>query len=465
MDRPTQEGENAPFFGIDPLTAPVFFKKEGGWDMLWGSLSVKTVLDPFDFVMENLYLILALLGLVLILQIVALFRRRENAPDYGSRFEQMERALRDESRTQREEAAQQAKANREELASSFQRLNETVMLQGQAMAVSANEKMEQLRAVVDQRLQTLQQENTAQLDQMRQTVDEKLQSTLEKRLGESFKLVSDRLEQVHKGLGEMQTLATGVGDLQRVLTNVKTRGTWGEVQLEALLEQVLTPAQYERNVATKGTETRVEFAIKLPGRGRDKEEIVWLPIDAKFPQEDYLRLVEAHERADTVGGEAAAKALELRIRACAKDIAEKYLNPPMTTDFGILFLPTEGLYAEVMRRGGVSESIQRQHRVMIAGPSTLWALLNSLQVGFQTLAIEKRSSEIWNLLGAVKTEFEKYGTILGSVQKKLMEASNTIDKVSVRSRAIERKLREVESADPIALLDGNVPALVAGDEG
>ncbi len=381
------------------------------------------------------YLTLGFLGVVLVLQLVALLRRRE-----ALELERLERLLRDELR-----------ANREELMAALQRMNDTLLLQGQNVTETTTNRLEQLRDSVDRRLQLLQQENAAQLDRMRQTVDEKLQSTLEKRLGESFRLVSERLEQVHKGLGEMQTLANGVGDLQRVLTNVKARGTWGEVQLEALLEQFLVPSQYERNVATKGTNARVEFAIKLPGRGCP-EETVWLPIDAKFPQEDYLRLLEAHDRADAAGAEAAAKALESRILACAKDIAEKYLNPPKTTDFGILFLPTEGLYAEVMRRAGLSEEIQRKYRVMIAGPSTLWALLSSLQVGFQTLAIEKRSGEIWALLGAVKKEFQDYGQLLGTLKKKLTEASNTIEKVEGRSRAVERKLRDVSATDTPQLL-------------
>lgn len=395
--------------------------------------------------MNPLYLTFALLALVFVLQLVALFRRRE-----GAELERLERLLREELRS-----------NREELAATLQRTNETLLVQGQSLTHAVNERMEQLRAVVERQLQLLQQQNTAQLDKMRQTVDEKLQSTLERRLGESFKLVSERLEQVHKGLGEMQNLATGVGDLQRVLTNVKARGTWGEVQLEALLEEGLALSQYERNVATKGTNERVEFAIKLPGRGC-VDESVWLPIDAKFPQEDYLRLIEAQERADAAAAEVAAKALALRIRASAKEIAEKYLNPPKTTDFGILFLPTEGLYAEVMRRPGLCEEVQRLHRVMIAGPSTLWALLSSLQVGFQTLAIEKRSSEIWSLLGAVKNEFQQYGELLGALKKKLHEATNTIGKVEVRSRAVERKLREVTISDSSAL--SGIPALGGGDD-
>ncbi|NLI81416.1 MAG: DNA recombination protein RmuC [Deltaproteobacteria bacterium] len=310
---------------------------------------------------------------------------------------------------------------------------------------SNENKLEAVRATVEARLTRIQEDNARQLDQMRNTVDEKLQGTLEKRLGESFKQVSDRLEQVHRGLGEMQALATGVGDLKRVLTNVKARGGWGEIQLEALLEQVLAPEQYARNVQTKemSTET-VEFAIKLPGRGENAGEVVWLPIDAKFPMEDYQRLVEAQDKADAEASEEAARRLTGRIKACARDVCNKYLCPPHTTDFAIMFLPTEGLYAEVMRRGGVVEEIQRECRVVIAGPTTLAALLNSLQMGFRTLAIQKRSSEVWKLLGAVKTEFGKFGDILAGVKKKLDQASNTMDDAARRSRAIERRLRGIQ---------------------
>jgi DNA recombination protein RmuC len=302
---------------------------------------------------------------------------------------------------------------------------------------------------------------------MRQTVDEKLQGTLEKRLGESFKLVSERLEQVHKGLGEMQTLATGVGDLKKVLTNVKVRGVWGEVQLGSLLEQVLSPDQFARNVTTRDAGERVEFAVKLPGQGTDKDETIWLPIDAKFPVEDYQRLIEAQERADVEGVESAGKHLENRVKSCARDISEKYLNPPKTTDFGILFLPIEGLFAEVIRRTGLVETIQRECRVIIAGPTTLWSILNSLQMGFRTLAIEKRSSEVWNLLAAVKTEWTKYGEILEAVERKLHQASDTIEKAKVRTKAIGRKLRDVQelpAADIAALLPKNeVESIENGD--
>jgi DNA recombination protein RmuC len=325
---------------------------------------------------------------------------------------------------------------------------------------SNEKKLEAVRATVEGKLQSMQTDNARQLEQMRQTVDEKLQGTLEKRLNESFKQVSERLELVHKGLGEMQTLATGVGDLKKVLTNVKTRGTWGEVQLGVLLEQVLNPDQFATNVATKDDGERVEFAIKLPGQGTDRDEIIWLPIDAKFPVEDYQRLIEAQERADIEGVEAAGKQLENRVKACAGDICGKYLNPPKTTDFGILFLPIEGLFAEVIRRTGLTEVIQRECRVVIAGPTTLWSILSSLQMGFRTLAIQKRSSEVWNLLAAVKTEWTKYGDVLDAVQKKLHQASDTIEKAKVRSRAVGRKLKDVQelpSGEATALLPLDAP--------
>jgi DNA recombination protein RmuC len=328
---------------------------------------------------------------------------------------------------------------------------------------SNEKKLEAVRVTVEDKLQSMQIDNAKQLDQMRQTVDEKLQGTLEKRLGESFKQVSERLEQVHKGLGEMQTLATGVGDLKKVLTNVKTRGTWGEVQLGALLEQVLNPDQFTTNVATKDGGERVEFAIKLPGQGVDKDETVWLPIDAKFPVEDYQRLIEAQERADVEGVEQVGKHLENRVKACAWDICNKYLNPPKTTDFGILFLPIEGLFAEVIRRTGLTEAIQRECRVVIAGPTTLWSILSSLQMGFRTLAIQKRSSEVWNLLAAVKTEWTKYGDVLDAVQKKLHQASDTIEKAKARSRAVGRKLKDVQEL-PVGEATGLLPPNVMEDD-
>jgi len=323
------------------------------------------------------------------------------------------------------------------------------------LSESNEKKLEAVRATVEGKLQSIQVDNAKQLDQMRQTVDEKLQGTLEKRLGESFKQVSERLEQVYKGLGEMQTLATGVGDLKKVLTNVKTRGTLGEAQLGAILEQVLNPDQFAKNVVTKDGGGPVEFAIKLPGRGEDKDEVVWLPIDAKFPIEDYQRLVEAQEKADIEAVEAAGNQLEKRVAACARDICDKYLNPPKTTDFGILFLPFESLFAEVVRRTQLMEMVQRDCHIVIAGPTTLWSILNSLQMGFRTLAIQQRSSEVWNLLAAVKTEWTKYGDVLDVVQKKLHQASDTIEKAQTRTRVIGRKLKDVQglpSAEAKALL-------------
>jgi DNA recombination protein RmuC len=377
----------------------------------------------------------------------------------------------------RAESAMGAKQLRGEVVATLKALSETItqtmgelanVQKTQLVAMSdaigklsdSNEKkLEGLRAAVEAKLQSMQIENAKQLDQMRQTVDEKLQGTLEKRLGESFKQVSERLEQVHKGLGEMQTLATGVGDLKKVLTNVKTRGTWGEVQLGVLLEQVLNTNQFATNVATKDGGERVEFAIKLPGQSVDKDEVVWLPIDAKFPVEDYHRLIEAQEGADAEGVDVAGKQLENRVKTCAGEICEKYLNPPKTTDFCILFLPIEGLFAEVIRRTGLTEAIQREYRVIIAGPTTLWAILSSLQMGFRTLAIQKRSSEVWNLLAAVKTEWTKYGDVLDAVQKKLHQASETIEKAKVRSRAVGKKLKDVQelpAGKAAALLPLNV---------
>jgi DNA recombination protein RmuC len=292
-------------------------------------------------------------------------------------------------------------------------------------------------------MKSLQENNEKKLDQMRQTVDEKLQSTLEKRLGESFKLVSERLEAVQRGLGDMQNLATGVGDLKRMLTNVKARGTWGEYQIGDILEQILTPDQFGKNVQPKdGTSEIVEYAIRLPGQ--DDSSNVWLPIDSKFPQEDYQRLVDAAEIADSDAVEQSTTALIRSIQNSAKDIADKYIEPPQTTDFAIMFLPTEGLYSEVLRQPGMVENLQQKFRVVVAGPTTLAAILNSLRMGFRTLAIEKRSSEVWTILSAVKTEFGKFGDVLLKVKKQLDTASNTIEKTGARTRAMERKLRGVE---------------------
>ncbi|MBA3592947.1 MAG: DNA recombination protein RmuC [Pseudomonadota bacterium] len=324
-------------------------------------------------------------------------------------------------------------------------LSDTLSTQLQAVSESNARRMLEVRETLEQQLAQLQQTNAAKLDEMRKTVDEKLQTTLETRLGESFKQVADRLEQVHKGLGEMQSLAVGVGNLQRVLTNVKTRGVFGEVQLEALLEQVLTTDQYAKQVETKPRSgQRVDFAIRFPGRGDDGSP-VWLPIDAKFPRDDYERLLDAHERVDPAAVELAGKALEARIRSEAKSIAENYLAAPHTTDFAILFLPVESLYAEVLRRPGLMDAIQRQHRVTLAGPTTLLAMLNSLHMGFRTLALEQQASEVWKVLGAVKTEFERYGEWVARIKEQVAKASDTLDKADTRAKQMRLALRKVEA--------------------
>ncbi len=356
----------------------------------------------------------------------ALLAERLDGVERGQ--ERLDRLLRDELARSREELSR----TREAASTGAHQLRQEVQA-----------TLELLRKTVDGRLEKLQQESATKLELMRATVDEKLQGTLEKRLGESFKLVSERLEAVQRGLGEMQSLANGVGDLKKVLANVKVRGTWGEVQLGSLLEQILSPEQFARNVATRPGNERVEYVIRMPGHGTDASEVL-LPIDAKFPLEDYQRLVEASERGDGAAVEEAGRALEVRIKGCARDVADKYLNPPATTDFALLFLPTEGLYAEVIRRPGLPELLQREYKVVVSGPTTLAALLNSLQMGFRTLAIQKRSSEVWQVLGAVKTEFGKFGQVIDKVEKKLQEASNTLGAVQTRSRAIERRLRTVQ---------------------
>lgn len=367
-------------------------------------------------------------------------------------YDKLDEQVKKEFQRNREETGLQQRNLREEVFSSFKKFEDSLFHQFTTFSerleklTQMNEKkFEELKEKVEQKLQLLQESNSLKLEEMRVTVDEKLHSTLEKRLGESFKLVSDRLEQVHKGLGEMQTLAIGVGDLKKVLTNVKSRGTWGEIQLENLIDQLLTPDQFAKNIATKkGSGDRVEFAIKMPGRSNNKDEVLWLPIDAKFPMEDYQRLQLAQDAVDLVAIEEASKALENRIKGEAKTIFDKYLDPPNTTDFALMFLPVEGLFAEVLRRPGLIEKIQTDYKVVLTGPTTLTAILNSLQMGFRTLAIEKRSSEVWSLLGSVKTEFGKFGDVLEKTQKKLAEASNTIDDASKRSRAIERRLRDVQ---------------------
>ena len=337
-----------------------------------------------------------------------------------------ERALREELARGRTESSDAARQLREEVSARIAELS----------AASEN-RFDSLRKSVEDRLSHLQEDNTAKLELMRQTVDEKLQGTLEQRLSESFKRVSDQLESVYRGLGEMQKLAGGVDDLKRVLANVKTRGGWGEVQLGTLLEQMLAPDQFERNVATTGTAERVDFAIRLPGQ-------VWLPIDAKFPQDDYQRLVDASEQADRAAMEMAAKALETRLRLEAKRIHEKYIDPPQTTDFAVLFLPTEGLYAEALRRPGLADDLQRECKVAIVGPTTLCAVLNGLQMGFRTLAIQKQSGEVWRVLGEAKTQFRKYADVLGRVRRKIQEASTAVEDAEKRTQVIEKKLRDVE---------------------
>jgi DNA recombination protein RmuC len=404
-------------------------------------------------------LILALVGLA-----VLLFRPRPLVQDTAAleAVDRSGRELREEIGRVRRDLGEVGSAQRTELSGSLNNFSQTLATQMSGIATvqdgkidgfaaqlakltEANEaRLTEIRNTLETKLRELQGENAAKLEEMRKTVDERLHATLEHRLGESFKLVSDRLEQVHRGLGEMQTLAAGVGDLKRVLTNVKTRGTWGEVQLEALLEQMLVREQFEKNVATRpGSSERVEFAIRMPGRVDGTQ--VWLPIDSKFPAEDYDRLIAAQDRADATAVEESARALEMRIRLEAKTIRDKYIEPPYTTDFALLFLPTEGLYAEVLRRPGLADTLQRDFRVVIAGPTTLAAILNSLQMGFRTLAIEQRSGEIQLLLGAVKTEFGRFGEVLANTKKQLETVTNSIGKAEVRTRAIERKLRDVEA--------------------
>lgn len=343
-------------------------------------------------------------------------------------------------------------------------LSDTLSQRLSDLSESNARRMSEVRATLEAQLSLLQQGNAAKLDEMRATVDEKLQTTLQARLGESFKQVADRLEQVHKGLGEMQTLAQGVGDLKHLLTNVKTRGIFGEAQLASLLEQVFVPDQYAVQVATRpGSKNMVDFAIKLPGKSDDGTPL-WLPIDAKFPNEDYERLLDAQQRADVIAAESAGKALELRIRLEAKSIAEKYVEPPYTTDFAILFLPTEGLYAEVLRRPGLMEVLQREHRITLAGPTTLLAMLSSLQMGFRTLALEKRSSEVWQVLGAVKTEFGKFGDVLAKVKSQTETVLNTLNSAETRSNVMKRVLRQVEAL-PDAQSQALLPIDKEADEG
>ncbi|MCY3728898.1 MAG: DNA recombination protein RmuC [Nitrospira sp.] len=410
--------------------------------------------------MSDLLTWLPLIISIVIVVLLSLIRWKVSARS----GEKTEEIIRQEIRASRDEAMQSARSLREEVTAAQKNTNDTVIqvigemnksqrdslaaIEQRVMGLSeTNEtRLGGLRDTLDSKMKALQESNDRKLDQIRQTVDEKLQSTLEKRLGESFQIVSERLEAVQRGLGEMQNLATGVGDLKRVLTNVKARGTWGEVQLGTILEQLLTPDQYEKNVKVRPSSGElVEFAIRLPGTGSEANTNVWLPIDAKFPQEDYQRLVQASEAADTNAVEQSLKALTRAIENAARDISEKYIEPPATTDFAILFLPTEGLYAEALRQPGLLEKLQDTYRVVIAGPTTLSAILNSLRMGFRTLAIEKRSSEVWQVLAAVKTEFGKFGDVLDKVKRQLETASGTIDETGVRTRAMERKLRDVEA--------------------
>lgn len=403
------------------------------------------------------YVLLAALAVVIALQVLALLRARAAAlatvpmagGDLAERIERVEREVRLQLQTtaqtsnaavvqqfeaMRRQLEAQGMVSRNEQARSLKLFSETM-----------HQRMEEIRATLEVKIKDLQADNGARLEEMRKTVDEKLHATLESRLSASFQQVSERLERVHQGLGEMQQLALGVGDLKRVLTNVKTRGTWGEVQLEMLLEQVLTVDQYAKNVETiAGSGARVEFALKLPGQG-DNGVPVWMPIDAKFPKEQYERLLEAADGADAEGVALAGRELERAVRNEARTISEKYVSPPHTTDFAILFLPTEGLYAEVMRRPGLADELQRVNRISIAGPSTLTALLNSLQMGFRTLALEKRSSEVWQVLGAVKTEFAKFGDVLAATKLTLERAAKNIESAETRSRAMARKLKTVEA--------------------
>jgi DNA recombination protein RmuC len=429
--------------------------------------------------------IAVLLLIAVILQIINLIKLNKNdvketekkiVEKFDSTTNILKDDISDEFKRNREETGQNSKLVREEVGNSVKLMGdqlsnrirditdrqkdqlEIIEERLQNLTKTNEDKFEKLQDKVSKQLSEIQEKNEKKLEEMRVTVDEKLHATLEKRLGESFKIVSDRLELVHKGLGEMQTLATGVGDLKKVLTNVKDRGTWGEIQLGNLIEQVLTKEQYEKNVKTKkGSNALVEFAIKLPGKGKLKEDIVWLPIDAKFPLEDYQRLVNARESADIPMIEESIKKLERSIKDAAKDISTKYLDPPNTTDFAFMFLPIESLYAEVLRIPGLSDTLQRDYKVTIAGPTNFMAVLNSLQMGFQTLVIEKRSSEVWKLLSVVKTEFSKFGDLLENTQKKLDLASKSIGDATRKTRTIERKLRNVhelpQDEQQINLLD------------
>jgi DNA recombination protein RmuC len=368
--------------------------------------------------------------------------QNEQIDGFRSQIAATQQALGDSMAQTTQSLSADARSARDAQDAALKRFTDALVDQLRLLGEGNDKRLVEVRATVESRLNAIQADNERKLEQMRATVDEKLHATLEQRLGESFRQVAERLEQVHKGLGEMQVLARDVGSLNRVLTNVRTRGIFGEVQLAGLIEQVFTHEQYATNVETvPGSGARVEFAIRLPGHG---DAPMWLPIDAKFPREDYERLIEAHDRADPVAVDAAAKALELRLKLEARTIRAKYLAPPHTTDFGILFVPTEGLYAEALRRPGLVDGLQREHRIMLAGPTTLLATLTSLQMGFRTLALEQRSAEVWEVLGAVKTEFGRFGDVLAKTKRKLDEASHTIEQAERRTRAMQRELRTVE---------------------
>jgi DNA recombination protein RmuC len=437
----------------------------------------------------NIMLVLLVLNLSKKSEKVDLRKLENQISAISKEQERTERSIRDEIVTNRNENTRNAKQDRQEMGNSLMLFNDSLLSQMKVMAdlqkgqldsfrgqltvlTDKNEQaLNKMRDTMEMKLKELQQDNNKKLDEMRATVDEKLHETLEKRLGESFKSISERLEALYKELGEVQTLSKGVNDLKKALTNVKTRGIWGEIQLGNIIEDILIKEQYDTNVVTKkGSNDRVEFAIKLPGQDDRENNFVYLPIDAKFPQEDYQKLLEAQEQGNKALIDECSKQLIIRIKSEAKDIKEKYIDPPNTTDFGILFLPTESLYAEVIRIPGLWEVLQREYKVVITGPTTLAALLNSLQMGFRTLAIEKRSSEVWALLGTVKTEFGRFGDILEKTQKKLQEASNSIDTATRKSRTIERKLKNVQvlniSGDASEILDasGVIAELEEGEE-
>ena len=418
-----------------------------------------------------LYIIFILLVIIVVLQFWQFRRSAVDLTPLAARLdilrdaqERTDRSLRDEISRSRQETQTLSQQERAELAGTLKAFGDSVQARmadsakiqmdqmesfGRQLSIltATNEKkMEDIRLIIDEKLKQIQEDNTRQLDRMRETVDEKLQSTLEKRLGESFKQVSERLEQVHQGLGDMRTLAAGVGDLKKVLTNVKSRGTWGEVQLGALLEEILSTEQYLKNVKiNEQSSDFVEFAIKLPGQGDSPSDFVLIPVDAKFPVEDYSRLMEAQERADAPAAGDAVRQLEASIKKAARDISQKYLAPPQTTDFGIMFLPSEGLYAEVIRRTALVAQLQREYRIVISGPSTFAAFLNSLQMGFRTLAIQKRSGEVWKVLGEVKAAFGRFGDSLDAVRKRLDQAASSVDDAQKKTRTLAGKLKAVEA--------------------